>query len=225
MKGPFQAVLFDLDGTLLDTVDGLAAAGNRMLLKKGFPTHPVENYRYFVGEGAAVLVHRALPPEARSEKIEKECLAIYLDDYSQNWRDGAKPYSGIIDMLNELTDRGVRLAVLSNKPHDITVMCMAHFFSPWTFEIVLGQRSNVPRKPDPAGAWEVAQYMNLPTASFLYMGDTAIDMKTSRAAGMFAVGVCWGFRPRHELKENGAEVLVEHPREIAPLVSPPPDTD
>lgn len=218
MYKKFQAVLFDLDGTLLDTVDGLAAAANRTMTSKGYPTHPIEAYRHFVGEGAAVLINRALPPEARTDTIEKECLSVFLADYGQNWHDGAQPYPGIVDLLKVLVSDGVRMAVLSNKPHDITQKCMSHFFSKWPFEVVLGQRNHVPRKPDPSGALEVASIMNLPLSAFLYVGDTAVDMKTARAANMFPVGVSWGFRPE-ELSENGAGIVIDHPREIHSLIT------
>jgi phosphoglycolate phosphatase len=224
MHKKFQAVLFDLDGTLLDTVDSLAAAVNRMLIARGFPVHPVDAYRHFVGEGASVLVHRALPPEARTDTTEKECLSEYLADYGQNWLDGVHPYPGIVDMLKALVSVGIRMAVLSNKPHDITQKCVSHFFSNWPFEVVLGQREHIPKKPDPTGALEVATSMKLPESTFIYLGDTAIDMKTARAADMFSAGVSWGFRPE-ELMENGAGIVIDHPKEIHAILSQPPDTD
>ncbi|RUA00737.1 MAG: HAD family hydrolase, partial [Deltaproteobacteria bacterium] len=200
MKNQYKAAIFDLDGTLLDTLEDLAAAANRMLDSYGYPVHPIDSYRHFVGEGAARLVHRVLPRKSISKAVEKECLASFLDDYRRHWRTRTCPYPGICDMLDALTARGMRMAVLSNKPHEITVQCVRHFLGKWSFQTVLGQRPQVPKKPDPAGALEIASLMNLSPSAFIYMGDTAIDMQTARGAGMFAVGVLWGFRPAEELQ-------------------------
>ncbi len=214
MEKQFKAVIFDLDGTLLDTLGDLAAAANRMLDSYGYPTHPIDGYRYFVGDGAAMLVHRILPPAVRSKETEKRCLASFLDDYRQHWRDRTCLYPGITDMLDALTARHIRMAVLSNKPHEMTVQCVEHFLSRWSFDTVLGQRPEVPKKPDPAGALETMHRMDLAPSAFIYMGDTAIDMKTARKAGMFAVGVRWGFRPADELQSGGAHILIEQPLDI-----------
>ncbi len=224
MAKKFKAVLFDLDGTLLDTVGSLAAAANRMLIAMEFPTHPVESYRHFVGEGAAVLIHRALPKEARIDAIEKDCLAFFLKDYHQSWKDGVQPYSGIGELLKALVSDGVRMAVLSNKPHEITKKCVSYFFKGFPFEMVLGYRDHIPKKPDPTSALEIAYGMGLPVSDFLYVGDTAIDMKTAQAARMISAGVRWGFRPK-ELVENGASVVIDHPREIMTIVNQPPGID
>ena len=225
MEKQFEAVIFDLDGTLLDTLEDLAAAANRMLVSNGYPPHPIDAYRHFVGDGAAMLVRRALPPVVRSKEAEEKCLAAFLDDYRQNWQDRTRPYPGITDMLDELKKRGIRMAVLSNKPHEMTVRCIARYFNSWFFETVLGQRPQVPKKPDPAGALEVARHMNLPTSAFLYIGDTAIDMQTARAASMFPVGVRWGFRSAGELKKSGARMLINHPLEIMTRINPKPGID
>lgn len=208
---PYQAVLFDLDGTLLDTLADLGNAMNRVLAAQGLPGHPLEAYRYFVGEGARLLVTRALPENRRDEATIAACLAAFQADYNQNWRVETKPYPGIPEMLDALTARGLKLAVLSNKPHDFTQRCVHELLPRWTFEPVFGLRETVPRKPDPAGALEIAACLNIPPAHFLYLGDTAIDMQTARAAGMFPVGALWGFRSAEELVEGGAEVLLEEP--------------
>ncbi|MCK6628329.1 MAG: HAD family hydrolase [Anaerolineae bacterium] len=208
---PYHAVLFDLDGTLLDTLADLGKAMNRVLVAQGLPGHPLEAYRYFVGEGARLLVTRALPENRRDEATIAACLAAFQADYNQNWRVETKPYPGIPEMLDALTARGLKLAVLSNKPYDFTVRCVRKLLPRWTFEPVFGLRETVPRKPDPAGALEIAACLNIPPAHFLYLGDTAIDMQTARAAGMFPVGALWGFRSAEELEESGAEVLLEEP--------------
>ena len=225
----FKAVLFDLDGTLLDTLEDIADAANRVLVKNGFPVHPRDAYRYFVGSGSAILIRRALPAKARSESTIQRCLEGFLLDYGKNWKVKTAPYAGIPEMLDALVKMGIRLAVLSNKPHRYTLECIDQLLDNWRFEVVLGQRPNVARKPDPAGALETAELMNLSPGEFLYLGDTAIDMKTATAAGMAPIGALWGFRP-DELTQGGGSALIRSPLEILPWfttgrgVSPRPDS-
>jgi phosphoglycolate phosphatase len=214
----YQAVLFDLDGTLLDTLADLGNAMNRVLAGRGFPTHPLDAYRYFVGEGARILVTRALPADRRDEATIESCLAAFAADYDQNWQVETQPYPGVAELLDALIARGLKLAVLSNKPHEFTVRCVSQLLPHWTFDAVLGQREGVPRKPDPAGAFEIAAQLKIPPANFLYLGDTFVDMETARAAGMFPVGVLWGFRPAEELQESGAQALIARPGELVGLL-------
>lgn len=209
----YKAVLFDLDGTLLDTLEDIADAANRVLIKNGFPSHPLDAYRYFVGDGSARLIERAVPQKERSDLTIQRCLEGFLEDYGSNWKIRTAPYPGIPEMLDSLVKMGVRLAVLSNKPHPYTLDCVDQLLSRWRFELVLGQRPGVPRKPDPAGAFEAAEQMNLSPAEFLYLGDTVIDMKTAEAAGMPAVGALWGFRPE-ELAKSGLGTLIQTPLEM-----------
>lgn len=215
---PYKAVLFDLDGTLLDTLADLGNAVNRVLEKCGFPTHPLDAYRYFVGDGSAMLIHRAVPPEARSKETVDHCLQAFLEDYGQNWQVNTKPYPGVPEMLDALTAQGVKLAILSNKVHEFTQKCVRHLLPRWTFDIVFGQREGVPRKPDPAGAREVASLLGIPPMDFLYLGDTAIDMLTATASGMWPIGVLWGFRPAKELQDAGARALLEQPLDVLALL-------
>lgn len=214
----YQAVLFDVDGTLLDTLADLGNAMNRVLAARGFPTHPLDAYRYFVGEGARLLVTRTLPENRRDAATIDACLAAFQADYDQNWRVETKPYPGVTDLLDALTARGLKLAVLSNKPHKFTQRCVRELLPRWTFDPVFGLRETVPRKPDPAGAFEIAAHLNIPPANFLYLGDTATDMQTARAAGMFPVGALWGFRPAQELEESGAQALIKEPEELLGLL-------
>jgi len=217
---PYQAVLFDLDGTLLNTLDDLANTTNRVLASMGFPTHPLDAYRYFVGEGAAKLVRRALPPEKRrDDQCVQSCLKAFYEDYDLNWNVSTHPYNGVPEMLDGLSARNIKLAVLSNKPDDFTQRCVGEFLSKWRFEVVFGSREDVPRKPDPIGAFEVATFLNLVPSEFIYVGDTAIDMQTANAAGMFAVGVEWGFRPVEELKAAGAQMIIAHPSAILNILN------
>lgn len=214
-----EAVIFDLDGTLLDTLEDLADAVNRVLSANGFPQHSLEAYRYFVGDGAAMLIRRALPEEKRTADIIGNCLKAFLDNYGRNWKVKTKPYPGIPEMLDALTARRCKMAVLSNKPHGFTRHCVADLLKNWQFEVVLGQRENIPPKPDPAGAFEITKQLNLGPSKFVYLGDSAVDMKTAVAASMFPVGVTWGFRTVDELLENGCKVLIDRPLEILDLLT------
>ena len=214
----FKAVLFDLDGTLLDTLKDIGSAANRILAGKGFPIHELNAYRYFVGNGAAMLINRALPEENRNDDVIRACLTEFLEDYGRNWNVKTRPYEGVPEMLDALNERGLRMAILSNKPHEFTKQCATELLSNWNFDVVIGQRDGTPPKPDPAGALEVAKRLNIPPADFLYIGDSGVDMKTAVASGMFPVGVLWGFRSMEELKDNGSLALVDRPSEILSLL-------
>ncbi len=215
----YEAVVFDLDGTLLDTLDDLAASINRVLGARGFPEHPVDAYRYFVGSGAYLLVSRALPDEERGDGMIDSCLADFTRDYSENWKVKTHLYDGIAELLDGLAGRSVRTAILSNKPHEFTVLCAREFMPRWEFEIVLGQRDGVPTKPDPAGALEIADRLGLEPCQVLYAGDSSIDMDTAVSAGMFPVGVLWGFRGKDELIEHGATATVENPTQLLDIIA------
>lgn len=211
------AVIFDLDGTLLDTLDDLADSANEALVGCGYAPHPVEAYRLFVGEGMAVLMERILPAESRSPEEVARLLAVYREAYGRRWRAKSRPYAGIEPLLRDLAERGLPLAVLSNKPQANTELCMGHFLGEHRFARIFGQREEVPRKPDPAGALEIAVGLGLDPGEILFVGDTATDMETARAAGMVPVGVLWGFRGEEELRRHGARHVVAHPEEILGL--------
>jgi len=212
--GRLAGALFDLDGTLLDPLGDLADSTNRCLARLGLPPHPVEAYRYFVGDGLGNLARRALPAERREEATIEELKELFNRDYAAHWADKTRPYDGIAALLDGLAARGRPMAVLSNKPHAFTVEMVRHFLGAWRFAAVYGARDSHPRKPDPAAALEISEEMRLPPTRVLYAGDTGTDMQTARSAGMFAVGVLWGFRPRTELEQNGAEALVSRPEEL-----------
>lgn len=209
-----KALLFDLDGTLLDTLEDLGNAMNRVLAKRGFPGHNLDAYRFFIGDGETMLVTRALPEEIRNEDTIRTCLEAFRNDYSRSWNVRTKAYDGVPEMLDALAAHGLKMAVLSNKPDDFTKQNVAALLPHWTFDVVLGQRDGVPPKPDPTSALQVAQRLNVTSAEFLYLGDSAVDMKTATASGMFPVGVLWGFRSAEELKASGARVLIRRPLEI-----------
>ncbi len=210
----FKVVLFDLDGTLLDTLEDLGNAANRVLTRNGFPGHDVDTYRYLVGDGAIMLMRRALPEDKRNDETIRVCVQAFREEYGQNWNVKTKPYDGVAEMLDVLVAHGLKMAVLSNKPDDFTRRCVNEFLPNWTFDMILGQSDSIPLKPDPSGAKKIAKCLNIPPSNFIYLGDTSIDMKTAVAAGMFPVGALWGFRTGKELQENGAKILIKRPLEL-----------
>jgi phosphoglycolate phosphatase len=216
VKHNFRAVLFDLDGTLADTLADLANATNSALTQLGCPTHPIEAYRQFVGDGARQLCVRALPAERQN--LVDEAVRLMREHYHEHCYDMTRLYPGIPEVVAALAKRGYRMAVLSNKPDDFTKRMVAHYFHPSPFHIVRGQLPNVPLKPDPTAALQIAEELEVPPAHWLYLGDTNTDMRTARAAGMTPVGVLWGFRDRTELQEAGAEIVIVHPQELLTLL-------
>lgn len=214
----YHAILFDLDGTLLDTLDDLADATNRALRTLGFPEHPVAAYKYFIGDGVENLVRRVLPADRCEPALMLRCATQMRQEYAQRWAVKTHPYPGVPELLDALCARGVPMAVLSNKPDEFTGLCVGQLLSRWRFDVVLGERPPVPKKPDPAGALEVASRLGLPPGQILYLGDTNTDMRTAVAAGMFPVGALWGFRTADELLAHGARVLVESPLEVLKIL-------
>ncbi|MDA8404057.1 MAG: HAD family hydrolase [Desulfobacteraceae bacterium] len=210
----YQAVLFDLDGTLLDTLSDIAGAVNRALGKNGFPGHSIDVCRSFVGDGARTLITRALPEDAATDETIDRCLADFRQDYALNWHLATRPYPQIPELLDQLSGRGVRFSVLSNKPHEFTVKCVEKFLSAWPFEVVFGQREHVPLKPDPSSALEIAHLMDVPPAALLFVGDSPVDMKTAVNAGMDAVGAGWGFTGTKALAARHSGAIVKSPLEI-----------
>lgn len=215
----FKAILFDIDGTLLDTLKDIADSMNSALARFNFPIHALDKYRHFVGDGMENLVRRTLPDWAKSDPRQvSECLQLLLRIYELNWNVKTRPYPGIPELLDALTARGLRMAVLSNKLHDFAVKAVEEFLAGWRFELILGERPSVPRKPDPSSALEIAGRLAIEPADFLYLGDTATDMKTATGAGMFAVGALWGFRDSGELIASGAAKIISKPVELLELL-------
>ena len=214
----FEAVLFDLDGTLLDSIEDLTDSMNIVLDGFGFPGHDAEACKNFVGDGVEIFALRALPENRRDEATVAQCAAEMRAEYRKRWSLKTRPYDGIPELLDDLTLRHLKLAVLSNKPEESTKEMVAELLSKWRFYPVAGARPSVPQKPDPILAIEISQQLRVPADKFLYLGDTGTDMKTARGAGMFAVGALWGFRTAEELKDTGAEVLVAHPSEVLQLL-------
>ncbi len=208
---PYKAAVFDLDGTLLDSLADLADAGNAAMKAFGFPEHPVTSYKHFVGNGVRVLLQRALPEDARNDENLERCLKIFNEEYHQHWNRKSAPYPGIPELLDWLQDQGLALAVLSNKPQAFMQEIMNHFFSAWKFDPAYGASDAFPRKPDPTGLSLVAEQLSVKPDEILFLGDTNVDMNTANNAGAVAVGVLWGFRDAQELTEAGAKLLLEDP--------------
>lgn len=207
-----SAVIFDLDGTLLDTIEDIAAALNRVLIRRGKPPCSIAECKAMVGEGMETLVRRAFPGEAGVGAVE-DFVRQFRAEYAELWRDHSRPYPGIPELLTELGSRNVRTAVLSNKSHPFTE-AMVRELLPFPFEAVRGAVPGIPHKPDPTAALLIAAEMALAPGQFVFLGDTGIDMKTAVAAGMFPAGALWGFRDVSELLESGASVLFEHPLDL-----------
>jgi len=220
MNETHQAVLFDLDGTLLDTLDDLARSGNDVLEARGLPTHSRDAYRHFIGCGMANLVRVIFPEEERpAEGAETEAiLREYRAAYARNWNRTTVPFPGIPELLDELCARGIPIGVLSNKSHDFTVKCIEEFLPGWAWTVVFGHREGKPRKPDPASAHEAAGILGVDPNRCFYIGDSDVDMQTAKNSGMRAIGVEWGFRPVSELQEHGADAILSEPADLLALL-------
>lgn len=215
----YSGVIFDLDGTLLNTLDDMADSVNSILEKHGFPIHDVEKYKYFIGNGMEKLIRRAVPESIlQDEEMVKTCLDEFMREYDRRWDKLTRPYNEINDLMEALDNNGIEMSVLSNKPNNFTRVLIDKFFGLKRFKIVFGARENVPKKPDPTAALEISKLSKIPVEEYLYLGDTGVDMKTANAAGMYAVGVTWGFRKADELLENGAKKIIDNPMELIELI-------
>ena len=211
----YKAVIFDLDGTLVDSLADLSDSVNLMLESYGFPTHEVEKYRYFVGNGSKKLMERTLPRDkAASAEFVEEALAKYKAIYKERLLEKTRPYNGVRELLEELKSRGIPLGVCTNKHNDAALTIVKILFAPGTFEEVLGDRPGLPKKPNPATPLEIASHLGVKPDEVAYLGDTSVDMETAVHAGFLPVGVLWGFRPEEELVKSGAKVLLKAPLEL-----------
>ncbi len=215
----FSGVIFDMDGTLLDTLEDLAGSMNNVLKSFGYPGHPVVAYRYFLGEGMEMLVRRALPTGV-SDKTAAigDLISAMQEEYKRRWRKSSKPYPGIPGLLDFLELHDVPKAILSNKPHDFTVEMAEVLLPRRSFCDIRGESPVTLRKPNPAAALDIAAKIGVPPGDILYLGDSGIDMQTAVGAGMYPVGALWGFRAAEELKANGAKALVRRPGEVISLL-------
>lgn len=213
-----RLAIFDLDGTLLDTVADLANATNQALAKCGYPTHPTEAYYHFVGNGINKLFARALPEEARNEENVLRIRTHFIPYYNEHNADDSRPYPGIVELLHKLQSHGVQVAVASNKYQQATAKLVAHFFPDIRFAAVYGQREGVAIKPDPTIVNDILSVTGVSRADTIYIGDSGVDMLTAHNAEVESIGVTWGFRDEEELSSNGANHIVHHAEEILKLV-------
>ena len=210
-----KAVIFDLDGTLSDSINSIKYCGDRALAPFGIGPFETKQYCYFVGDGAANLVKRALIAGGDEELVHfEEAFALYKEIFRDNCMYQVKPYDGIRELLAKLKETGVKIAVLSNKPHLETIRVIETLFGKEYFDVIQGQKEGVAIKPSPEGAFQVLEQLNLTAEEILYLGDTATDMKTGKGAGAFTVGALWGFRERRELEESHADAIIGHPLEL-----------
>lgn len=213
----YDLIIFDLDGTLLNTIGDLAEAANVMLEKRNLPQHTYEEYCTFVGNGIMRLVERALPEELRTAESVAAAREDFLSYYIDHIDCKTKPYEGIVQLLNDLQAEGVSLAVASNKFQAGTRKLIQRFFPEIGWVAVYGQRPDVPLKPDPAVVEEILSEVKIPRERVLYVGDSGVDIETAHRAGIKAVGVTWGFRSRSELEAAGADRIVDCAEEILSL--------
>ncbi len=213
-----RLVIFDLDGTLLDTVADLANATNQALKQCGFPIHPIEAYYQFVGNGINKLFARALPAESNNEENVLRIRSLFVPFYNEHNADCSCPYAGVVDLLCRLQSSGVQIAVASNKYHEATLKLVTHFFPDIDFAAIYGQRESVPIKPAPDVVYDILRDTGIAKEYTLYVGDSGVDMQTARNAGVESVGVAWGFRSVEELLENGASHIIHKAEEILRIV-------
>lgn len=209
-----QAVIFDLDGTLLYTLDDIRNSMNPVFEQYGLPTFTLDEYRYLVGSGIREMADRAIPLERLTEPLVQDCIAGFHREYSLHWADTTHPYPGIVAALQRLHIAGLRLGVLSNKPHDFTVQIIDRMFPEHPFDEVLGASPAYPIKPDPTGARLLLTKLGATPATTLIIGDSDIDMQTARNVGAHAAGAAWGYRTVEELRTAGADLILQSPDEI-----------
>jgi phosphoglycolate phosphatase len=211
-----KLLIFDLDGTLVESLPGIAASLNRALAMNGLPMHGEAAVRSFIGDGARMLVTRALAPCESAPYLES-VLHEFAEDYAVSWQQGTQPYPGIIGLLQNLNALGIPLAVLSNKPHTFTEQIVARLFRSIDFAMVLGNHDDLPHKPDPAGAFEIATRLGIAPEQGTIIGDSTMDLDTARNAGMKSIAVTWGYHDRERLL--GADRIAQSVGELAGILN------
>ncbi|WP_258315508.1 HAD family hydrolase [Aliarcobacter cryaerophilus] len=211
-----KTVIFDLDGTLLDSIEDIASSMNKVLESLQLPTHKIEDYKHFVGGGVDILVENAL--NNQSKEIKDEVIKRFKIEYDGKLHSKTLPYDRIYELLDELKKLDINLAVLSNKPHEFTVSYVNHFFKNYNFKEIHGQKKDVPKKPDPKAALDIVKCLDSSCENTYFIGDTKIDMQTAKSANMTAIGVLWGFRDEKELRDFGADFIVSNPLEILKII-------
>ena len=213
-----KLVIFDLDGTLLNTIEDLGQAANYALERNGYATHSMASYPYFVGNGVRRLMTRVLPEDARDDETVDRVLGDFMEYYNEHCTDYTKPYNGMPELLQDLQDKNVGIAVASNKYQQAVDKIIAHYFPTIDFVAIEGHREGVNVKPDPSVLFAILSQAQVAKAETLYVGDSGVDMEAARRAGVDSVGVTWGFRSTKELVEYHANVIVNNPIDILDVV-------
>ncbi|PID29025.1 MAG: hypothetical protein CSB55_02860 [Candidatus Cloacimonadota bacterium] len=213
-----KAVIFDLDGTLLYTIEDIRDCMNEFLKKNNFPEHSEEKYCRFVGDGVEDLIKRAVPKEYINEDILRDALDFFRKDYRVRWRVNTRPYEGIPDLVEKLKENNFLVAVLSNKPHEFTVTMVNEIFGNDYFEEIQGGVKGFPLKPDPFTVNKLLEKLKLSPEETVFVGDSDIDILTARNYGAKSIGVSWGFRGREELENTGADFIAEKPEDILDFI-------
>ena len=208
----YKAVIFDLDGTLLNTLSDLADSANHVLSELSLPIHDYESYKYFVGNGIPKLIERCLP--ADRQELHSKALSMFSEYYALHSKDKTAPYDDIKELLGTLSEKGLKLGVITNKAHDIAVKVVEEYFGRDIFGRIRGLDDSIKAKPDPSGALSVMECLGVTPSDVLYIGDSGVDMQTAKNAGFTPLGVLWGFRKKDELIENGAKYIAQKPLDI-----------
>ena len=212
-----KTIIFDLDGTLLDTLADLADSANYTMEQMGYPKHPTDSYRYFVGNGVPKLLERCLLEDKRTDENIQTARRIFAEYYNVHFVDKTKPYDGVAELIEKLRESGVKMAVASNKSDEFTVSLVKRFFGN-AFDIVQGGKADVPKKPAPDIVYSIMQKLGAVSENTYFAGDSNVDMYTAKNAGIKAIGCLWGFRTKDELLEGGADFLAESPMDIYKIV-------
>lgn len=213
-----KAVLFDLDGTLVNSLFDLATSTNYALEKMGFETHSDDKYRYFVGDGMKKLIERALPSDKLNDETLSECFDIFYSHYKEHFYDKTCAYEGIEELLLKLNEKGIILSVISNKQHEMAVTVVEKILPKVKFHTVCGKQENYPAKPDKQLTLKIIEQMGVKPNECLFVGDSNVDIITAHNSGTVSVGVLWGFRTKEELLESGAEHIVSNAFEICDII-------
>ena len=213
----FKGIIFDLDGTLVNSLEDIADAMNKALQSLDYPTHSYDDYQYFIGSGLRNLVSKALPETNNDENQIEKSLNSMIDVYRDNCTNQTKAYQGIVELLNELKSRKLKLGVFSNKADALTKEITKALF-PDVFDPIVGLSTESLKKPNPFEALEISKSWGLQPEEMIFVGDSGIDMQTATNANMHAVGVSWGYRPEKELMENGAQHILNHPLDLIPIL-------
>ena len=212
-----KAVIFDLDGTLVNSLNDLAVSTNYSLKQHGFDTYPVEDYKYLIGDGMVKLIERAIPKDSLNDETFKSVFDCFMNYYREHYLVHTNVYEGIIEAINELYNMGLKLAVVSNKADNMTNIIVKEFFGD-IFTIVTGKREGYPTKPDPTLTLKIIEEMGVIPEECIFVGDSGMDCANAVNSGCYPLGVLWGFRKREELLENGAKAIINTPDEIVPFV-------